>query len=364
MKASALVAFGLLLLAENASSVPTRPALRSARQAERGASQLVARPFGPKASAAPAAPSKSGGGVDVALLSYFAFWYLGNYFYTISNKLALNAAGGKKGFPLTISTMQLGVGVLYALYCWVAPDLRSQPRTTSSDLMQMLPVSFCAAAAHSFSVFAQSAGAVSFAMIVKAAEPAFAALVGTLLYGKTVSTAKWLCLIPVIGGVCLASVKELDFAWSALITASMANLFAAFKANENKKLMETEGIRERLGGVPNQFALTTILAFIVSLPFMVAKEGSKWNAFCELFKESAAMRNNLIASGFYFYLYNELATLTIKKTSATTQSVANTAKRVIVIVGAALAFGESLEPMKMLGCAIGIGGVFLYSLMK
>lgn len=35
----------------------------------------------------------------------------------------------------------------------------------------------------------------------------------------------------------LASVKELDFAWSALIAAGIANCFAAFKANENKKLM-------------------------------------------------------------------------------------------------------------------------------
>eukprot|EP00965_Chrysotila_dentata_P067759 2242141-Pleurochrysis_carterae.AAC.4 len=47
--------------------------------------------------------------------------------------------------------------------------------------------------------------------IVKASEPAFAALLGVTLYGKTVSQAKWLCLIPVIGGVCLASIKELDF---------------------------------------------------------------------------------------------------------------------------------------------------------
>jgi hypothetical protein len=36
--------------------------------------------------------------------------------------------------------------------------------------------------------------------------------------------------------------------------------------------------------------------------------------------------------------YNELSTITIKKTSATTQSVANTAKRAIVIVGSAIAF--------------------------
>ena len=80
-------------------------------------------------------------------------------------------------------------------------------------------------------------------------------------------------------------------------------------------------------------------------------------------KDSSILKSNLITSGLYFYLYNELSTLTIKKTSATTQSVANTAKRVIVIVGSALAFGESLEAMKMLGCFICIGGVFAYSLV-
>jgi len=128
--------------------------------------------------------------------------------------------------------------------------------------------------------------------------------------------------------------------------------------------MDSAGIRERLGGVGNQFALTTIFAFLISLPFMFAKEGAKFGEFLTLFKTNSAVSYNLLTSGLYFYLYNELATLTIKKTSATTQSVANTAKRVIVIVGSALAFGESLEAMKMLGCAICIGGVFGYSLLK
>ncbi|GMI22495.1 hypothetical protein TeGR_g9073, partial [Tetraparma gracilis] len=45
------------------------------------------------------------------------------------------------------------------------------------------------------------------------------------------------------------------------------------------------------------------------------------------------------------------------------QSVANTAKRVIVIVGVALVLGESLSPIKLIGCSIGIGGVFLYSVI-
>lgn len=47
----------------------------------------------------------------------------------------------------------------------------------------------------------------------QAAEPAFAAVLGVSLYNKKVSKGKWLCLIPIIGGVVLASVNELDFAW-------------------------------------------------------------------------------------------------------------------------------------------------------
>lgn len=172
-----------------------------------------------------------------------------------------------------------------------------------------------------------------------------------------------MCLPIVIGGVILASVKELDFAWAALLSACAANTFAAFKGNENKKLMETPGLRDRLGGVGNQFAITSIVGFILSIPFVLAKEGSRLGEFFEMAKTTPAVWKNLVASGLWFYGYNEVATMTLKKTGAVTQSVANTAKRVIVIVGVALVLGESLDPIKLLGCSIGIGGVFLYSII-
>jgi solute carrier family 35 protein E1 len=53
--------------------------------------------------------------------------------------------------------------------------------------------------------------------------------------------------------------------------------------------------------------------------------------------------------------------MTIKKTNAITQSVANTAKRVIIIIGVALVLGEDLPMAKLIGSAVCIGGVFLYS---
>lgn len=341
-------------------------------------------------------------GLDIPLLIYFALWYVGNYYYNISNKLALKATGGAAGFPMTISALQLGIGSLYGIFLWLAPDARDKPKVTMDDLIKMLPVAFCYAGAHSASVFSFSAGSVSFGQIVKASEPAFAAVLSQFVYNKPVSKAKWLCLPIVIGGVILASVNELDFAVSALVSACIANMFAAVRGNENKKLMETEGLKDRIGSVGNQFCITSILGFLLSIPFVLAKEGGKLGEFAEAFKTVPALRNNMIASALFFYGYNELSTMTLKKTvsvmfvllflcttmcvciiyvlthntnndlslfqrlslqNAVTQSVANTAKRVIVIVGVALVLGESLDFMKLLGCGIGIGGVFLYSII-
>merc|ERR1712028_3247 len=140
-------------------------------------------------------------------------------------------------------------------------------------------------------------------------------------------------------------------------------MFAAFKGNENKKLMDTPGLKDRMGSVGNQFALTSILGFLMSLPLVAVTEGSRFGEFVEAVKTTPAIWKNLVASGLWFYSYNECATLTLKKTGAVTQSVANTAKRVIVIVGVAIVMKESLDPIKLLGCSIGIGGVFLYSVI-
>ena len=64
-----------------------------------------------------------------------------------------------------------------------------------------------------------------------------------------------------------------------------------------------------------------------------------------------------------FYLYNELATMTIKKTGAVTASVANTAKRVIVLVFMSAVTGKALTDEQKIGAAVAIAFVMLYSVI-
>ena len=170
-------------------------------------------------SAAPvgAPPPAPGKPFDWTLIPCLVVWYAGNYYYNIYNKLALQALGGAAGLPLLVASLQLLVGVCYAMALWVAPDARTPPRPTRGDLQSLLPVCVCFCGAHFFTVLAVSAGAVSFVQIVKASEPAFAALLGVTIYGKAVSTARWLSLIPVIAGVALSSLGELQAVpWAAL----------------------------------------------------------------------------------------------------------------------------------------------------
>merc|ERR1711937_463915 len=77
----------------------------------------------------------------------------------------------------------------------------------------------------------------------------------------------------------------------------------------------------------------------------------------------ADFRFNLIMSGLTFYLYNELATMTIKKTGAVTSSVANTAKRVIVMVYMAAVTGKALTEEQKIGAGLAISFVLVYSVI-
>merc|ERR1719183_2517821 len=119
--------------------------------------------------------------------------------------------------------------------------------------------------------------------------------------------------------------------------------------------------------VANTYAVMNILSATWTLFVVLMTEAStiqkEWEHATKKVAGSEIIKN-VALSGFFFYLYNELAFLFLAEVGPVTSSVMNTAKRVIVIVACAIVFGEKMDRNAKLGAAVAVSGVFLYSLAE
>jgi solute carrier family 35 protein E1 len=292
-------------------------------------------------------------------------WYALNTFYNIYNKRATNIIHAH----WFVAAAQLAVGIVWSVVMW-ATGIRKTPNLSAADISACIPIGLCACLAHGGSVLAAGSGAVSFQQIVKACEPVFAAVVGFLVPPADIKpTAAYLCLIPIIGGVGLACIKEgkgVDINVEAFLFASMANAAAAFKGKLGSsvtKALKSDSSKNM--DAANVYAVMNIISFICTIPFVVINEASTlpevWNAAVDEHGFQPLMAN-LILSGCCFYFYNEFAFAFTSHVGAVTSSVLNTAKRVIIIVVSSIVFQEAMERNTVIGSAIAIGGTFAYSM--
>eukprot|EP00746_Dinoflagellata_sp_MGD_P144926 gnl/MRDRNA2_/MRDRNA2_77625_c0_seq1.p1 gnl/MRDRNA2_/MRDRNA2_77625_c0~~gnl/MRDRNA2_/MRDRNA2_77625_c0_seq1.p1 ORF type:complete len:354 (-),score=60.33 gnl/MRDRNA2_/MRDRNA2_77625_c0_seq1:214-1233(-) len=305
--------------------------------------------------------------IDLVLVFLTLCFYGSNWYHSAANKVAITAGGGAAGYPLITGAGYFVVGAMYALFLWAAPDARKLPKITRSDFVKMIPVSLCTALAHMSFVFAVSCSSVSLVQIIKGMELAVAAFFGVIFYKTKMSLARWLCLVPATGGVVLASCGDATFAWDSLIFATFGNIFGVIRSNENKKLMQTKGIKERIGSVGNQFAINMVAGCIACITIALIFEGYKLPAFMELVtsgsEQGTTLFNNMIAAGLWYYVYNELGIIIIDRTDVITQSVLNVGKRVFIILGASVLLSEGLTWVKMVGAVVSTIGIFLYSIV-
>jgi solute carrier family 35 protein E1 len=294
---------------------------------------------------------------------YVGIWYMGNIQYNLYNKKALNLLGNGR-CHWTLAAVQLLVGVLFVIPMWLT-GVRSKPELTLDNWKTLFPVGFFSAAAHGFSVLALGAGAVSFGQIVKAGEPVFAAATGAILLKQIDHPIVYAALLPIIAGVGLASLKEMSFTWTALIAASGANQAAALKNVVSKKTM-SEPWAKKLGP-QNTYAVVTILALLSTIPVALFSDLTVLPTIYKEFQANGEMMNLVkysIYSGLNFYIYNEFSFLALSKLSPVTHSVANTLKRVVIIVASCIVFNTPMNALGIAGSGIAILGTLLYSLAK
>jgi solute carrier family 35 protein E1 len=229
-------------------------------------------------------------------------------------------------------------------------------------------VGFYHMAGQELSMMSLNAGAVSFTHIVKALEPFFSALVSGVVFGKWMNPVVYATLVPVVGGVAYACLKERAFSWLAFWTAMGSNLAFALRAVVSKSALDASGgeLGENLTSV-NLFGIVTCYAFIQSIPLFLLGEGL---SFVTLWKEALSKSSTyelvkgLVISGLFHYLNNEVMYLALSNVHPVTLAVGNTMKRVFIVVASVIVFRTPITLQAAIGSAVGLGGVLLYSLTK
>jgi solute carrier family 35 protein E1 len=215
-------------------------------------------------------------------------------------------------------------------------------------------------------VIALGAGAVSFAHIVKASEPVVTCALNALLLGQILPLPVYATLLPIIGGVAIASLKELSFTWLALGSAMLSNVSSAARGVLSKKTMSGKKMGENLDA-QNLYAVLTAMSTLILIPAMLAMEGTSFfSAFSQVVAKGEYTRNSLAMliglSGASYYAYNEVAFLALGKVNPVTHAVGNTIKRVVIIVASVIAFKTPMSTGSIVGSSVAIAGTLLYSL--
>jgi solute carrier family 35 protein E1 len=294
--------------------------------------------------------------------SFFALWYLFNIAYNIYNKKALNALP----MPWTMALLQLFVGIPYVSVLWLT-GLRKAPKCSVDNIKTLIPVSLGHLGTHIGAVISLGAGAVSFTHIVKASEPVVSAALSFVILGAVSSWQTYLTLLPIVGGVALASLKELSFTWVGFIAAMVSNLSSALRGILAKKTMGG-GVGENMTEV-NLYAVLTILSFFFLLPISLMVEppaaiAAAWATATSSGLTPGYLTKMSLLAGAFYYLYNEVAFLALGRVNPVTHAVGNTIKRVVIIIASVIAFKTPISTLGIIGSSIAIVGTLLYSLAK
>jgi len=290
----------------------------------------------------------------------FAGWYAFNIYFNVYNKQVLKAFP----HPLTCTTLQFMVGSCLAGLTWLL-RLHPFPKLTAKGLKSIAPLAVVHTLGNVLTNLSLGAVAVSFTHTIKAMEPFFSVLLSAIFLGEAASPGVLLTLIPIVGGVALASAGEMSFSWLGFGAAMGSNL-----TFQSRNVLSKLVLKEKVYDSINTFSLITIMSALLLFPISFALEGF------------AILPSGLIASGgmteavadlvfkralaaaFCFHAYQQVSYLILQRVSPVTHSIGNCVKRVVVIGASILVFRNPVTTQGLAGSAIALAGVFAYSQAK
>lgn len=288
----------------------------------------------------------------------FALWYLFNIYFNIYNKQVLKALHA----PMTVTLVQFAVGSVLITTMW-ALNLYKRPKITGAQLAAILPLAVVHTLGNLFTNMSLGKVSVSFTHTIKAMEPFFSVVLSAMFLGEIPTPWVIGSIIPIVGGVALASVTEVSFNWAGFLSAMASNL-----TNQSRNVLSKKVMVKKDDSLDNitLFSIITLMSLFLMAPVTFLSEGIK---FTPSYIQSVGVNvqqiytKSLIAA-LCFHAYQQVSYMILARVSPVTHSVGNCVKRVVVIVSSVIFFKTPVSPVNAFGTGIALAGVFLYSRVK
>lgn len=292
----------------------------------------------------------------------FGIWYSLNIYFNIYNKQVLKVFP----FPATLTAFQFACGTVLILIMW-GSNLYPRPKLRRSMAVPILTLALVHTMGNVLTNISLGKVAVSFTHTIKAMEPFFTVLFSLLFMSERPSLWVVSSLVPIVGGVALASFTEASFNWIGFSSAMASNF-----TNQSRNVLSKKFMIRKEDGLDNinLFSIITIISFTLLVPIAITMEGVKFTpSFLQQYTASQGLNLRdlclkALLTGVCFHSYQQVSYMILQMVSAVTHAVGNCVKRVVVIVSSVLFFQTPVSPVNSLGTGLALAGVFLYSRVK
>ncbi|XP_072024463.1 solute carrier family 35 member E2A-like [Amphiura filiformis] len=293
--------------------------------------------------------------LTVTALVYLALWYFFSFCTLFLNKYILSTLGGEPSMLGSIQMLMTTICGFFKMYvpcCLYAHKSRDENPPNFKRNMVLLGVMRFATVV--LGLVSLKNIAVSFTETIKSSAPLFTVFIARVILGERTGFWVNLSLLPVMGGLALTSCYELSFTYIGFCAAVATNLVDCLQNVFSKKLLS--GSTHKYSPPELQF-YTSAAAVILLIP--------SWYFFLDVPFKDAAPSHTLIAAlaidGIFFHLQSITAYALMGRISPVTHSVANTAKRSLLIWLSVIVFGNPVTLLSGIGTFIVVIGVLLYN---
>lgn len=290
---------------------------------------------------------------------YLLLWYFWSGCTLFLNKYVVFFM---KGDPIFLAcsqmwmTMLLGfVQLYYPLGMYEPVERKKVPKKFYQNMMIVGSLRFITVL---LGLVALNYVEVSFTETVKSTAPAFTVVISRLLVGEVTGFYVNLSLIPVMGGLALCSANELSFHILGFLAAIGTNVSECLQNVYSKMLISGDAFKYSPAEMQFYTSLFSLGVQIPSMLFLIDDPVAFFTSSSSLSREYLWC---CVLNGIFFHFQTISAYVLMDYISPVTHSVANTAKRALLIWLSVILFANAVTPLSALGTAVVIGGVLMYN---